>query len=63
MLAKQLKNYLKEISDEANIMIFVSKISEVRQLRFDDLDINHNGHVIIDAEYVVPAKKTTISRG
>lgn len=60
MLAIQLKNYLKDVPDNANILIFVAKTNEVRQLIFSDLDRNHNGHIVIDAEYEVPPKVTVI---
>ena len=60
MLAIQLKNYLKEIPDEANILIFVQKENEVRQLIMSDLDKTHEGHIVIDAEYKVPVKVTKI---
>jgi hypothetical protein len=62
MLAIQLKNYLESVPDEANILVYVQKTNEVRQLLFSDLDRNHNGHVVIDAEYDVPPKLTTIER-
>lgn len=62
MLAIQLKNYLENVPDEANIMVFVEKTSEVRQLLMSDLDRNGDGHIIIDAEYDVPPK-TTIIKG
>lgn len=61
MLAVQLKNYLNSIPDEANILIFVHKTGEERQLIDSDLDINANGHIIIDAEYEVPTTNTSIS--
>jgi hypothetical protein len=57
-----LKNYLENIPDEANVLIFVNKTGEVRQLVMADLDRNQYGHIIIDAEYSVPAKHTTIER-
>ena len=62
MLAIQLKNYLKTVPDDANILVFVEKHSEVRQLLMSDLDVIENGHVIIDAEYLVFSKYTTIER-
>ena len=63
MLAIQLKNFLSKIPDESNIMIFVNKTGEVRQLIMSDLDRNQHGHIIIDAEYDVPPKHTVIERG
>jgi len=63
MLAIQLKNYLENIPDEANVLIFVNKTGEVRQLVMADLDRNQYGHIIIDAEYSIPVKHTTIKRG
>ena len=63
MLAIQLKNYLKNIPDESNIMIYVEKTTEVRQLRMADIDRDQDGRIIIDAEYKVPAKYTRIRRG
>ena len=62
MLAIQLKNYLESVPDDSNILIFINKTGEVRQLIYSDLDRNANGHVIIDAEYDVPPKHTTIIR-
>ena len=62
MLAIQLKNYLESVPDEANIMIFCGKTGEVRQLIMSDLDINQDGHIIIDAEYEVQPKRTIITR-
>lgn len=62
MLAIQLKNYLESVPDDANILVFVQKTNEVRQLIMSDLDRNSYGHVIIDAEYEVPPKHTTIKR-
>ncbi len=61
MLAVQLKNYLSSIPDEANVLIFVHKTGEVRQLIDSDLDRDANGDIIIDAEYEVPAKDTSMS--
>ena len=60
MLAIQLKNYLASVPDEANIMIFIQKTGETRQLIFSDIDRDQNGHIIIDAEYDVPPKTTKI---
>lgn len=62
MLAIQLKNYLTKIPDETNVLIYVNKIGEVRQLIMSDLDRNQYGHIIIDAEYVVPPKYTKIKK-
>ena len=62
MLAIQLKNYLRSIPDEANIMIFVQKTSEVRQLLMADIDRDPDGRIIIDAEYKVPVKQTEINQ-
>ena len=61
MLAVQLKNYLRSIPDEANVLIFVHKTGVERQLIDSDLDINANGHIVIDAEYEVPPKHTSMS--
>ncbi len=63
MLAIQLKNYLKNVPDEANILIFTKKGNETRQLLMSDLDRNRDGHIVIDAEYAVPVKHTIIKRG
>jgi hypothetical protein len=60
MLAIQLKNYLENISDSANILIYVAKTNEERQLIFSDLDVNQDGNIIIDAEYEVPVKYTNL---
>ena len=60
MLAIELKNYLNGVPDDANILIFVEKTNDVRQLIFSDLDRSHNGHVVIDAEYEVQPKVTVI---
>ena len=62
MLAVQLKNYLESVSDDANILIFINKTGEVRQLIYSDLDTNASGHIVIDAEYEVQPKHTTIIR-
>jgi hypothetical protein len=62
MLAIQLKNYLTSIKDDANIMIYVAKANEERQLLFSDFDVNSDGNLVIDAEYEVPVKKTYIER-
>jgi len=62
MLAKQLKNYLESVPDDSNILIFVHKTGEERQLLMADLDRNNYGHVVIDAEYDVPSKVTIINR-
>lgn len=32
MLAKELKNYLNKVPDDTNILVFVAKTNEVRQL-------------------------------
>lgn len=53
MLAIQLKNYLNSIPDMANILIYVHKENEVRQLIMTDIDKTHEGHIVIDAEYKV----------
>jgi len=56
MLAIQLKNYLSEIADETNVLIYINRTNETRQLLFADLDVNHDGNIVIDAEYEVPVK-------
>ena len=63
MLAIQLKNYLENVPDEANVLIFTKKTNETRQLIMSNLDRNQHGHIIIDAEYDVPVKHTIIERG
>jgi hypothetical protein len=63
MLAIQLKNYLTSIKDDANIMIYVAKANEERQLLFSDFDVNSDGNLVIDAEYEVPVRKLVIERG
>ena len=60
MIAKQLKNYLSNIDDMANVWIFVAKINEKRQLRMADLDLDNNGNLTIDAEYIVLTKRIKI---
>jgi hypothetical protein len=60
MLAIQLKNYLKQVPDLANILIFSKIIDEERQLLMSDLDRNQDGNIVIDAEYEVPVKVTKI---
>lgn len=60
MLAIQLKNYLSSIADDTNILIYVAKTGETRQLLMGDLDRNNDGHIVIDSEYEVPTKHTII---
>ena len=60
MLAIQLKNYIESLADSTNILIFVGKTGETRQLIMSDLDMNADGNILIDAEYEVPPKHTTI---
>ncbi len=60
MLAIQLKNYLDSVPDEANILIYTASEGEERQLLMGDLDQNHDGNIVIDAEYKVKVKVTTI---
>lgn len=62
MLIVQLKNYLSTMRDDANVLIYVGKTGEARQLLDSDLDITSFGHLVIDAEYEVPARQTTIVR-
>jgi len=63
MLAYELKEYLAKIPDEANILIFVQKYNEIRQLLFADIDRDGaTGHVIIDAEYKPPVKRHMITQ-
>jgi len=62
MLAIELKNYLSKFPDETNIMIFVSKNKETRQLLMSDLDVNYDGNIVINSEYDVPIKYTIIER-
>ena len=52
MQAIQLKNYLQSVPDETNILVYVQKTNEVRHLIMSDLDQDHNGAIIIDAEYI-----------
>ena len=59
MLAVQLKNYLSSVKDDANILIYSTKIGETRQLLMSDLDL-YEGNIIIDAEYEPPVKVTVI---
>ena len=63
MLVKQLKNYLESILDEANVLIYINKTNEIRQLIMSDLDRNQHGHIVIDAEYDVQPKYTEIKKG
>lgn len=58
MLAIQLKNWLETIDNDANILVYVAKTNETRQLLFSDIDINQDGNVVIDVDYDVPVKKT-----
>ena len=60
MLAIQLKNYLSNVPDEANILIYTITENDERQLLMSDLDRNHDGNIVIDAEYKVKIKSTTI---
>lgn len=60
MLVGQLKNYLSGIPDDKNVLIFTTKENEARQLLFGDIDKLPSGNIIIDAEYIVPAKETRI---
>jgi hypothetical protein len=62
MLAIQLKNYLENLSEDTNILIFTAKEGEPRQLIMSDLNLNSDGNIVIDAEYIVPVKHTTIER-
>lgn len=62
MLAIQLKTYLKNVPDDTNILIYVAKTNEERQLIFSDLDVNKNKNIVIDAEYKVPVRQTIIER-
>jgi hypothetical protein len=63
MLAIELKNYLSKFSNETNVMIFVSKNKETRQLLMSDLNVNYNGNIVVNSEYDVPIKYTIIERG
>jgi hypothetical protein len=58
MQAIQLKNYLQSVPDETNILVYVQKTNEVRHLIMSDLDQNHDGAIIIDAEYRADDKHT-----
>lgn len=60
MLAIQLKELLKNIPDESNILIFTSKENTTRQLLMNDFDKDPNGNIVIDAEYDVLVKTTLI---
>lgn len=60
MLAMELKRYLQNVNDSTNILVFVAKTGETRQLLVGDLDKNHDGNLVIDAEYDYPAKHTQI---
>ena len=60
MLAIQLKNYLTTVPDNANILIYVQKENEVRQLLMGDLDKDHDGNIVIDAEYKIEPKLTIL---
>ena len=62
MFLFELRNYLQTIPDEANILIFVGKTGETRQLLFSDIDRNHDGNIVIDTEYEVPVKTIEIRR-
>jgi len=62
MLAIQLKNYLGGVKDDVNILVYVNKTNETRQLLFSDLDKDRDGNICIDAEYEYLAKKTTITK-
>ncbi len=63
MLAVHMKNDLDSVPDEGNILIFMHKTGEVRQLIDSDQDRYANGHIIIDAEYEVPPKHTSLQKG
>lgn len=62
MLAITLKEYLKGVPDEINILIFTTIGGDTRQLIMGDIDVNHEGNIVIDAEYSVPVKTTKIER-
>jgi len=60
MLAIQLKNWLESVPDMKNVLIYVKKTNETRQLLFTDFDTNADGNIVIDAEYEVPPRYTKI---
>jgi len=60
MLAIQLKNYLSNVPDETNILIYTITENDERQLLMGDLDKNCDGNIIINAEYKTKVKSTTI---
>lgn len=60
MLAIQLKNYLSQVPDDTNVLIFTAVGGETRQLLFTDIDRGNN-NIVIDAEYTPTVKKTIIS--
>ena len=60
MLAKQLKNYLESVPDEANILVYTQENDDVRQLLFGDLDRTYDGNIVIDASYE-PEPKITVA--
>jgi hypothetical protein len=61
MLAIELRKFLDKIPDDANILIYVTITNDIRQLIFSDIDKNHDGNFVIDAEYDVPTKQTIVA--
>jgi len=60
MLVIQLKNLLSDIPDNANVLIYSTLHDGARQLLFSDIDITKDKDIVIDAEYKIPVKHTTI---
>ena len=60
MLVIDLKNYLKNLSDITNVLIFSNFERKTRQLIPTDLTVNNDNNIVINAEYQTPVKKTLI---
>ena len=63
MLATELIEYLKTLPKHSNVLVYVPRFNETRQLLMSDIDRNKDGNVVIDADYQPPVKVTTINPG
>lgn len=59
MLVIELKNILKSMPDDGNVLIFTSIGNKTRQLLRSDLDYD-GMDIVIDAEYQTPVKTHVI---
>lgn len=56
MFVHELREFLAPFPHTTNVLIFTTQTEVPRQLLVSDISKNHDGNIVINAEYNVPVK-------